>query len=119
MLTIRLSKIGKKNAPYFRIIVLDKRKDPWGDFLENVGNYNPRTKELNLKTDSIKNWLSKGAQPSKTVHNILVTQGIITAKKVRVSKLSKKRKEKLAEKAKTEQKKAEAAAPKPEEKPAE
>ena len=86
--------------PYFRIVVLDKQKDPWGKFLENLGDYNPRTKKLNINAESIKSWLAKGAQPSSTVHNILVTQGIIEGKKVRVSRLSKRRKEKLDKKKK-------------------
>lgn len=104
MLSIRLSRTGKKHKPYFRIIVLDKKKDPWGDFLENLGNYNPRTKELVINADRIKFWIEKGAQPSKTVHNILVSQEIVKDKKVGVSRISKKRKAKLAEKEKSAKK---------------
>ncbi|MBT5338563.1 30S ribosomal protein S16 [Candidatus Falkowbacteria bacterium] len=100
MLSIRFSRTGKKNYPSFRIIVLDKRKDPWGDFLENLGNYDPRTKKLNIKADRVKYWIEKGAQPSSTVHNLLVSQDIIQEKKVRVSRLSKKRTAKLADKQK-------------------
>jgi len=86
--------------PYFRIIVLDKQKDPWGKFLENLGTYNPRTKELKIDGEKVKQYISKGAQPSKTIHNILISEGIIEGKKVRVSRLSKKRQVKLTEKAK-------------------
>jgi small subunit ribosomal protein S16 len=111
MLAIKLARVGRKNCPFFRIIVLDKRKDTFGAFLENVGTYNPKTKELNIKAESIKDWLSKGAQPTKTVHNILVSQGIIDEKKVGVSRISKKRKAKLEAK---KSKKAEAAATKQE-----
>lgn len=95
MLSIRLSRIGKKKMPYFRLIVSDKRKDPWGTFLENLGHYNPRSKEIQLKIDRIKFWLDKGAQPSNTVHNLFVSQKIIDAKKVRVTSLSRKNKKKL------------------------
>lgn len=116
MLSIRLSRTGKKNQPSFRIIVIDKQKDPWGKFLENLGNYNPRSKELAIKADRINYWIEQGAQPSKTLHNVLVSQGIIKDKKIGVSRISKKRQEKLNEKAKTE--KAEAAEKKADEKEA-
>jgi len=96
MLTLRLSRIGRKNKPVFRVIAVDKAKDPWGTYLENLGNYNPANKETTLNTDRIKYWLSKGAEPSKSLHNLLVAQGLVEGKKIRVSKLSKKRREKLA-----------------------
>ena len=97
MLAIRLSRKGKKKQPTYRLIVNEKAKDPWGNYLENLGTYNPKTKELNLKADRIKYWLSKGAQPSNTVWNILVDKGIVEGKKKTVTKLSAKRKAKLAE----------------------
>ncbi len=121
MLSIRLRRTGKKARPTFRVIVLDNKKDPWGNFLENLGTYNPRTKETLLNVEHIKEWLAKGAQPSKTVHNLLITQGITENKKVGVSRISKKRKEKLAEKEKekidkaAEAKKAESPEVQPEE----
>ena len=115
MLAIKLSRTGKKAKPNYRIIVLDSRKDPWGDFLENLGTYNPRTKELVIKADRVKEYLSKGAQPSDTVHNILVSEGIIEAKKKSSSRISKKRQEKLNEKAKETKAKEEEASAKPEE----
>lgn len=99
MLSIKLARVGRKNDPFFRLIVLDKKKDTYGAFLENVGTYNPKTKELTIKKESIQEWLSKGAQPTKSVRNILISQGIIEGKKVGVSRISKKRKAKLDEKA--------------------
>lgn len=99
MLTIRLSRVGKKKRPTYRIIVLEKRKDPWGDYLELVGNYNPHSKEINLKVDRIKYWISKGAQPSNTVNNLLIKEGVIEGSKKLSVKISKKRK---AKKEKTE-----------------
>lgn len=113
MLTLRFSRTGKRQQAYFRLIVLDKAKDPWGTFLENLGNYNPRSKKLEINAERVKFWLSKGAIPSATVHNLLISQKIIEGKKTRVSRLSKKRKDRLAEKAKTEKPTA------PAEKPAE
>jgi len=95
MLTIKLSRFGKKKQPTFRLLVLEKTKDPWGDYLENLGNYNPRTKKADLKVERVKYWLSVGAQPTDSVHNFLVTQGIISEKKRSITKLTGRRREKL------------------------
>ncbi|MBT4722268.1 30S ribosomal protein S16 [Candidatus Falkowbacteria bacterium] len=121
MLSIKLARVGRKNDPFFRLIVLDKKKDTYGAFLENVGTYNPKTKELKINKESIQEWLSKGAQPTKSVHNILISQGVIEGKKVGVSRISKKRKTKLDEKAgkKEETKEAPAEAKKDEAAPTE
>lgn len=104
MLRIKLSRRGKKKQPVYRLIVTEKSKDPWGDYLENVGTWNPRTEpnSLTLKEDRVKHWLSVGAQPTDTVHNLLVDAGIITEKKVRASNLGKKYKDKLKEEAEKE-----------------
>ena len=83
MLTIRLFRTGKKNQPFFKIVVTDKRRSSTrGRFVEQVGFYNPLTKEKNLKGDRIKYWVSVGAKPSDTIHNMMVTEKIIDEKKV-------------------------------------
>jgi len=82
MLVIRLFRVGKKNQPSFKIVVTDKRKPPRaGRFAEEVGFYNPKTKEKVLKAERIKYWLSVGAKSSDTVHNLLVSEKIIEGKK--------------------------------------
>lgn len=91
MLMIKFSRKGKKNQPFFRIIILEKSKDPWGDFLEDLGFFNPLTKKVSLKVDRIKHWISKGAQPTGSVHNLLVKEGVIKADKVKVTKIHKKK----------------------------
>lgn len=94
MLVIRLFRTGKKNQPSFKIVVTDKRKPPRaGRFVEQVGFYNPRTKEKILKQDRIKYWLSVGAKPSATLHNLLVSEKIIESQKIPVHKKSKEKKE--------------------------
>ncbi|MBU4369901.1 30S ribosomal protein S16 [Patescibacteria group bacterium] len=93
MLTIKFSRRGKKNQPFFRIVVLEKSKDPVGDFLEDLGFLNPLTKKNSLKVDRIKYWISQGAQPSGSVHNLLVKEGVIKADKVKVTKIHKKKTE--------------------------
>ena len=104
MLIIRLIRTGKKNAPSFRIVVVEKTAPPKsGKFLEILGNYNPRLKELNLKKDRIEYWLSQGVQTSAAVHNLLVNQGIIKGpkikKKIRIKKKKEAKREEKTEKA--------------------
>ncbi len=100
MLTIRLSRVGKTKQPEYRLIVSEKSKDPWGTFLENLGTVNSRRKPptISIKEDRIRYWLSKGAQTSDTVWNLLVERKIVDGEKRKKVKLSKRRKEKLAKK---------------------
>ena len=91
MVSIRLQRIGRKKLPHFRLIVQDKQKDPWDKSLEILGSMNPRTKEIKLNKERIEYWLSKGAQPTNTVHNLLIEQGIIKGEKVKTMTVSKKR----------------------------
>ena len=85
MLTIRLSRVGRKNDPSFRVIVVEsKRKPQPGNYLEMVGSYNPKTSHVDLKADRIKHWMSMGATVSDTVHNLLVSNKIIDAKKINI-----------------------------------
>ena len=55
-----------------------------GKYVERVGSYNPRSKERNLAEDRIKYWIGVGAKPSGTVHNMLLSAGIIKGKKINV-----------------------------------
>ena len=85
MLTFKLSRVGKKGQAAFRVLVMDKRKDPWGTYLEQVGFYNPSAKPKVVKFDEdrIKHWLSVGAQPTPTLHNLFVNAKIISGPKVK------------------------------------
>ncbi len=87
MLAIKFSRKGRKNQPFFRVIVLEKSKDPRGDFLEDLGFYNPLIKRTSLKVERIKYWLSRGAQPTGSVHNLLVNQKIVKAEKIKVTRV--------------------------------
>lgn len=85
MLKIRMQRTGRTNAPSFRIVVMERSRGPRaGNFLEKLGTYNPKTKERNLNAERAKHWLSVGAKASGTVHNMLVSAGIIEGKKVNV-----------------------------------
>ncbi|MFH1661956.1 MAG: 30S ribosomal protein S16 [Candidatus Falkowbacteria bacterium] len=104
MLTIRLSRIGKKNKPMYRLIISEKSKDPYGKALEILGSYNPHTKELIAKAERIKYWISKGSGVSNSVNNLLIEKGIVKGEKVKTSKISKKRAEKLSQKTQKDKK---------------
>ena len=85
MLKIRLQRTGRRNDPSFRIIVVEhSAAAKAGTFVERVGTYNPRTKERKLAADRIMYWLSKGAQASATMHNMLISAGVIKGKKINV-----------------------------------
>jgi len=96
MLSIRFVRKGKKHHPIYRIIVQDKTKNPQSDYLENLGTYNPHTKEKNINKERIQHWLDQGAQPTESAHNLLVDEGVIKKDKVRAGK-SKPGKKKSAE----------------------
>lgn len=101
MLVIRLFRVGKKKQPAFKIVVTNKKNPPRGGrFLEEVGFYNPLTKEKVLRPERIKFWLKRGAKPSDSLHNLLVKSGILKAKKIPLHKKSKKIKEKKGTEAK-------------------
>ena len=82
MLKIRLSRIGKRGQAYFRVVVVEHTKKPKGEYLELLGTYNPHEKVLNVKKDRIDYWVSKGAQASPTVNNLLVNHKIWDKPKV-------------------------------------
>lgn len=96
MLSIRFVRIGKKKYPIYRVVVMEKGKNPNSTYLESLGTYNPHTKEKNIKKDRAEYWLSKGASLTATAHNLFVDQGLVKEEKVRASK-SKPGKKKQAE----------------------
>ena len=92
MLTIRLTRKGKKNQPFFRVVLIDKRRSTKGGrAVEDLGYVDPLKKRKSFKKERIQYWISKGAQTSATIHNLLVSEKIIEAKKIHVSRLSKKK----------------------------
>jgi small subunit ribosomal protein S16 len=74
---LRLTRVGSKKNPVYRIVAADSRSPRDGKFLEIVGRYNPQSDPsvIELKEDRIKDWLSKGAQPSATVQRLLKAKG--------------------------------------------
>ena len=90
---IRLQRVGRKNDPSFRVVVVDSKEAAQsGKAIEVLGSHDARNDRTELKADRIKYWLSVGAQISNTVNNLLVKKGIKEGKTVDVSskKLGKK-----------------------------
>lgn len=82
MLTIRLQRRGRKNDPSFRVLVLESKRGPKsGSYLDLVGSYDARTDRVELNAERIKHWISQGATVSDTVHNLLVSKGVVEGKK--------------------------------------
>jgi len=80
---MRLQRVGRKNDPSYRIVVTDKRTGPKSNkHVAIIGSYNPKMSHIQLDAEAATNWLSKGVQPSDTVHNILVKQKVINAKTI-------------------------------------
>ena len=80
---MRLQRVGRKNDPSYRIVVTDKRTGPKSNkHVAIIGSYNPKMSHIQLDAEAATDWLSKGVQPSDTVHNILVKQKVINAKTI-------------------------------------
>ena len=92
---IRLTRMGDKKSPFYRVVVADSRKARDGAYIEKLGTFNPLTDpaEINLDVEKTKTWLSNGAQPTETARTILVREGIMQPVAKRAPKTDKKKKE--------------------------
>ena len=83
MLKIRLTRMGAKKSPYYRIVVADSRKARDGEYIEQLGTFNPLVAEDQVKVDAelAKKWIANGAQPTDTVKALLKKSGVIESKK--------------------------------------
>jgi small subunit ribosomal protein S16 len=84
MLTIRMARAGTKKRPFYHIVVADSRSD--GRFIERLGFFNPllpkdKTERLRLDLDKVKDWMTKGAQPSDRVMRFLDAAGVAKREK--------------------------------------
>ncbi len=82
MLAIRLNRTGKRNRAHFRVVVQEHTKAPGKRHIEIVGSYDPHKKTTILKKERILYWVGQGAQVSDAVHNMLVREGVVEAKKI-------------------------------------
>ena len=76
---MRLTRIGAKKAPFYRVIVADSRSPRDGRFIDTIGTYNPLTNPstVNVDADRAQEWIKKGAQPTDTVRGILKKAGVL------------------------------------------
>jgi len=76
---IRLTRLGRRNRPFYRIVVVDSRKRRDGAYIESLGYYDPvkDPAEMKLNVERTLEWLLKGAQPSETVRNIFKKFGVM------------------------------------------
>lgn len=99
---MRLTRLGDKKSPFYRVVVADSRKTRDGEYVDLIGTYNPlkTPEEVNIDVEKAKKWLSQGAQPTDTVKALLVKSGAIEQKKL--ASKSKKTASAPAKKAKAE-----------------
>lgn len=82
MLVIRLSRTGRTKRPNYRLVVAEKSAPVKGRFLEVIGNYDPRTKELAVNVEAAKARIAQGAQPSETAGALLEKAGVLKRPKL-------------------------------------
>ncbi len=85
MLVIRLKRVGKKHQPSYRLVVSERRSKLGGPPVEDLGSYSPFTKKPSFTKERVLHWMSLGAKPTVTVHNLLVKEGIVTGAKIKFS----------------------------------
>ena len=90
MLAIKLRPVGKKKQISYRIAVMEKRSKLKGKFVEDLGWYNPHTDTSKINKERAQHWIEQGAQPTDSVHNLLVGQKVVEGTKVAVHAKSKK-----------------------------
>lgn len=101
MLIIRFTRRGRRNDPSFRLVVTERLNPVKGKFLEELGFYSPKMKTKNFAKERILYWIEKGAQLSKTVNNLLISEGIIQGKKVKAWRPKKRTETEAPKKEKT------------------
>jgi len=91
MLAIKLKPIGKKHQRSFRIVVAEKKSKLNGRFIEDLGWLNPHSDTFHVENEKAREWISKGAQPTDSVHNVLIRSGAIEGKKIAVHSTKRKK----------------------------
>ena len=78
---MRLTRMGDKKSPFYRVVVIDSHKARDGQYVDLVGTYNPLTEDLNLDVEKAKKWIANGVQPTETVRTLLVRVNVLEDKK--------------------------------------
>lgn len=81
---LRLTRIGGKKSPFYRIVAMDSRKARDGQYIEQIGTYNPvkNPAEIRIDKEIAKKWLDAGAQPTDTVRDLFYHEGLIESAKI-------------------------------------
>lgn len=90
MLAIKFKRVGKKHQASFRVVVTEKRTKLNGRYVDDLGWMDPHADTFDVKKEKAERWISVGAKPTPSVHNLLVKAGIIAGAKVPVHARSKK-----------------------------
>ncbi len=94
---MRLTRMGDKKSPFYRVVVIDSRKAQSGEYIDKIGYVDPlkTPAEINIDVEKAKDWLSKGVQPTETVKSYLVKAGVIEqSTKLSAPKTNNKKKKK-------------------------
>ncbi len=78
---MRLTRLGDKKSPFYRIVVIDSHKARDGQYVDLVGTYNPLNEELDLDVEKAKKWIACGVQPTETVRTLLVRKEVLQPRK--------------------------------------
>lgn len=78
---MRLTRMGDKKSPYYRVVVIDSHKARDGQYVELIGTYNPLTEEVKLDVEKAKKWIECGVQPTETVRTLLVRENVLEPRK--------------------------------------
>ncbi|MCI5714255.1 MAG: 30S ribosomal protein S16 [Firmicutes bacterium] len=91
---IRLTRLGDKKSPFYRVVVADSRTSRDGKVIEKLGTYDTKKDpaEVNIDVEKAKDWLSKGAQPTETAKTVLVKAGVLEASTKKTAPKSDKKK---------------------------
>ena len=94
---MRLTRMGDKKSPFYRVVVIDSRKAQSGEYIDKIGYVDPlkTPAEINIDVEKAKAWLAKGVQPTETVRALLLNAGVIEkSDKLSPSKTNPKKKKK-------------------------
>ena len=80
---MRLTRMGDKKSPFYRVVVIDSHKARDGQYVDLIGTYNPLNDEVHLDVEKAKKWIACGVQPTETVRTLLVRDGILEPKKAK------------------------------------
>ncbi len=91
MLAIKLRRQGKKHQASFRVVVAERRSKLGGKFVDDLGWYDPHSKNFEIKKEKVEHWLKVGAKPTDSAHNLLIRAGVIDEPKIAVHSTKKKK----------------------------